>query len=91
MDNEMIERVAIACFKKLCPGIRYTEEDRIFYKEAQIEAIKTMREPTEKMKNAAWELSISRNTEDIWQVMIDAIVSDETYGSNFNPIIEADL
>jgi hypothetical protein len=88
MDNELIERCAIACFRKLCPGIRYTEEDKIFYKEAQIASITAMREPTEKM---IIQNKMSQQDVEKYQRIIDTILLDETYGSNCNPIIEAEL
>ena len=88
MDNEMIERVAEAIFKKryeadgtyrLLKWADYKGKD--FYLEDAKAAIKAMRDPTEKMCNqGAMEMPDYDPTNDdaktCWINMIDAVIND---------------
>lgn len=83
MDNEMIERVAKAMFDKACPAIRYTDDDRLFYSDMAIAAIKAMRKPTQKMiEDGMWisttgEIVGEYGAKETYQAMIDAIIGDK--------------
>lgn len=85
MDNEMIERVAKAIFTK-----RYEEHGtyknlkwetyraKEFYLEDARQAIKAMREPTEKILSAGAYYSTAQSgvydCDDVWKSMIDAVI-----------------
>jgi hypothetical protein len=71
MSNEMIERVAKAMFDKFCPGIRYVDNDKVWYEEAAQCAIEAMKEPTEAMLDAgAYDLDMTLKQQ--WKLMIEA-------------------
>lgn len=89
MDNEMIDKVAKACYDKynenLIPELEGLWEDlpedyKFRLKEGIIAAIKAMREPTEKMKyhsNYNVDEFISYDDADkIYTAYIDAILND---------------
>lgn len=78
MDNEMIKRAAKACFETLCPGIRYTKADEDFYEEAQLNAIKAMRDPTAIIINIEGpDMPAGGSVAEIWISCIDAIIGEE--------------
>lgn len=79
MDNEMIERGAKAIFEMLCPGIHYNNADKLYYEQAMIAAVKSMREPTEKMLENGCYTSTGLTKEDIsdaYTAMIDSITNE---------------
>lgn len=80
MDNEMIERVAIA-LKEAQWGKQTKWEDcdesfKIIKRLQALAAIKSMHEPTEKMLDAGCDIGPDRSPSEYWYAMIDAITND---------------
>lgn len=79
MDNEMIERAARAAAKIDQPTrdyISFNESGKKYYRDLTIEIIKAMREPTEKMNEAALNVGPDRSPNEYWEAYIDSILND---------------
>lgn len=90
MDNEMIERVAKAIFEKryeaagTYQNLKWEDyKGKEFYMEDARQAIKAMREPTEKMVDKGGYtystgdgMILDQAAKECWQTMIDCIVND---------------
>lgn len=71
MDNEMIERCKLELEHYFSPAINFKAPYAKVMSDMAIKAIiKSMREPTEKMKNT------NSDAEHYWKAMIDAITND---------------
>lgn len=89
MDNEMIERCKAELERCFAPAINFKAPYAKVMSDMAIKAIiKAMREPTEKMLQYG---RFGFGTKERWQRMIDTIISNETYGSASNPIIENNI
>lgn len=81
--NEPVAAAAEALFEELCPGIRYTETDRLYYEEAVRAVLRSLREPTDEMI-VAMEIdadsedvedgSLAKAVADTWRVGIDVLL-----------------
>lgn len=86
MDDEMIERCAKAAYEKFNENLigcceeswdKLEESFKLRMIEAQVAAIKSMREPTEKMNIIVGpDMPAGGSVIEVWQSVIDSILND---------------